>query len=59
MKTAKFELPDGKWLVTVKDGRVKIKNMEGHVVLNKSSFLTVKEKANEASKVIAEIKAVI
>lgn len=58
MKTS-FDLPEGRWLVTIKNGRVKIKNMEGHIVLNESSFLTVKEKANEASKVIAEIKAVI
>lgn len=58
MKTS-FDLPEGRWLVTIKNGRVKIKNMEGHVVLKESNFLTVKEKANKVSKVIAELKAVI
>lgn len=57
--TTKFELPEGKWLVTVKNGRTTIRNMEGRITLDENSFLKLKSKSNDASKILSEIKSLI
>lgn len=57
--TTKFELSEGKWLVTVKDGRVKIKDMKGYITFKEESFLKVKSAINDASKSIDEVKSLI
>lgn len=55
----KFELPEGKWLVVVKNGKVKIRNMEGRVTLSEDSFLKVKSEMNKISKAVSEVKSLI
>lgn len=55
----KFELPEGKWLVTIKNGQTKIRNMEGRITLDESRFLELKSKSNEASKLLSDIKSLI
>ena len=57
--TTKFELQEGKWLVTIKDGRVKIKDMKGYITLKEDTFLNVKSNIHEVSKIVAEVKSTI
>ncbi len=59
MKNAKFELPEGRWLVVVKNGQARIKNMDGWITLSEDSFLKLKKKFHEASLILAEIKGLV
>lgn len=56
---AKFELSEGRWLVVVKNGKVKIRNVDGRITFDSERFLEIKAKAHEASKAIAEVKKLI
>lgn len=59
MENAKFELPEGKWLVVIKNGKAKIRNVDGRITFDAERFLEIKAKAHEASKAIAEVKKLI
>lgn len=55
----KVELSEGRWLVVIKNGKAKIRNMEGRVTLKEDSLLKLKDKSHKASQILAEIKGLV
>ena len=39
MMNTKFELPEGRWLIVVKNGKAKIRNVDGRITFDAERFL--------------------